>query len=111
MNNKQQHLSPHQQLDKAILALVDALIVQRAAKWSSSEEEEIVGAEVGAAWDRVHTQLVELEWMAEAKGEAKAVNMAVYYMETFLDVKVDEYHRRELGEIVSPDNPSWYNPD
>lgn len=111
MTNEQNRFSPHKQLENAVMALVKALMVQKEARWASSEEEEIVGGEVAAAWDSVHTQLVEIEWAGEARGEAKALTQAMFYMERFKKVVFDEFDRRELSEIVSPDNPSWYNPE
>lgn len=73
-NDNNKHLSIYEKLNEALKRLVDAMIVRDSGSWSpNSDAQEIVGVQVGVAWEKVYNHLREIERAAEARGRAEAV--------------------------------------
>lgn len=111
MSNDNKNLFPHDKLYQAVKLLVDALVVQASAKWTSSEEEEVIGAEVGAGWEGVYGCLGEIEGFAEAGAQAQTLERVKFYITQVKGIPLDKYDEEQLAQVVSEDDPDWYQPE
>ena len=111
MTNEQVNLTPWDKLQLAVQALVKVLLLQKEARWASSDQEELVGAEVGAAWETVENLLGEVASLNEAATVARTIQQVSWYLENIKLVRLDEYDQSQLREIMDTDSPSWYHPD
>lgn len=100
-------------LDRAISSLVSSLLVQRAAKWQSAEEEEIIGSEVGDGWNRVADEIGEMEERAKAVGSAQAVELVLEYLQEIAMINLSDHAIKEIREIAGVEHPTdlwWHSP-
>lgn len=100
-------------LDRAISSLVSSLVIQRAAKWRSAEEEEVVGGEVGDGWNKVNDEINEIEQRAKAVGTAQAVELVLEYLQEIASVTLSDHAISEIRQIAGVEDPKdlwWHSP-